>query len=67
MPSQSFRGLILPRIQSEAPMVQIEAITSHPITSYLGKEANLQLITASFQVIVESSKVSPEPSLLQTK
>jgi len=34
---------------------------------YMGEEANPHLNTASFQVVVESDKVSPEPYLLQTE
>jgi len=33
----------------------------------LGQETNTYLTTASFQVVVESDKVSPQPPLLQTK
>jgi len=44
-------------------MAKLEAIPS----SYMGEEADPHLATASFQVTVESDKISPEPSLLQTK
>ena len=37
--------------------MQLEAIASHPITSYLGEEMNTCLTTTSFQVVVESNKV----------
>ena len=37
--------------------MQLEDITSHPITSYLGEETNTCLTTTSFQVAVESSKI----------
>lgn len=37
------------------------------ISSYLGEKTNLYLAKASFQVDVESYKVSPEASLLQNK
>ncbi|KAK4810721.1 hypothetical protein QYF61_007695 [Mycteria americana] len=56
-----------PNIQSQPPLVQLEAISSCPITCYLGEETNTHLATTSFQVVVESNKVSPEPSLLQAK
>jgi len=56
-----------PNIQPEFPMVQLKTITSHPLTSYLGEEADLHLATASFREAVESYKVSPQPPLLQTK
>ena len=45
---------------------QLQAVSSHSVTCYLGQETNAHLFTASFQVIVES-KVSPQPPLLQTK
>ncbi|KAK4816001.1 hypothetical protein QYF61_010869 [Mycteria americana] len=56
-----------PNIQSKPPLVQLEAISSHPITSYLGKETDPHLSTTSFQVAVESNKVSPQPPFLQVK
>lgn len=48
-------------------MAQLEGISSHPVACYLGEETNAHLATPSFQVVVESEKVSPEPSFLQTK
>jgi len=39
--------------------MQLEAVSSCPIASYLAEEANTRLTTTSFQVIVESDKVSP--------
>ena len=47
--------------------MQLEAIVSHPIASYLGKETNNHLTATSFPVVVESKKVSPELAFLQTK
>ena len=47
--------------------MQLEAIASCPIISYLGEETNTHLTATSFQVVVESDKVSPQPSLLQTE
>ena len=43
--------------------MQPEAITSCPIASYLGEETNTHLTTTSFQVVVESNKVPPQPPL----
>ena len=37
--------------------MQLEAIVSHPIASYLEEEIDTCLTTASFQVVVESNKV----------
>jgi len=48
-------------------LTQLEAIASTAVTSYLGEETNSCLTTTSFQVVVERSKVSPQPPLLQTK
>jgi len=42
--------------------MQLEAMASRPITSCLGEETNTRLTTTSFQVGVESKKVSqPDP------
>ena len=46
--------------------MQFEVIASRPIASYLGEETNTCLTTTSFQVVVESNKVPPQPPLLQT-
>jgi len=67
MPDHSFSKEIFPNIQSEPPLTQLEAIAPHPIASYLGEETNTCLTTSSFQVAVESSKVSLQPPLLHTK
>jgi len=47
--------------------MQLEAIASHPITSYLGEETNTCLTTISFQAVIESNKVPLQPPLLQAK
>ena len=68
MPDHSFSEEIFPNIHAEPPLMQLEAIASRPITSYLGEETNTHLTTTSFQVVGESNKVSPQPPLLlQTK
>ncbi|KAK4808540.1 hypothetical protein QYF61_009843, partial [Mycteria americana] len=56
-----------PNIQTKPPLAQLETISSCPITCYLGKETDTHLTATSFQVVVESDKVSPPPLLLQTK
>ncbi|KAK4829272.1 hypothetical protein QYF61_002664 [Mycteria americana] len=56
-----------PNIQSKPPLVQLETISSCPITCYLGEETDPHLSTTSFQVVVESNKVSPQPPFLQAK
>ena len=58
---------IFPNIPSKPPVTKLEAIACRLITSYLGEETNTWLTTTFFQVVVESNKVSPEPSLLQTE
>ena len=67
MPDHSFSKESFPNIQSKPPLKQLEAISSHPVTSYLGEETKTHLTTASFQVAVESDKVSPQPPFLQDK
>jgi len=57
---------MFPNIQSKPPLMQLEAIASRPIASYLGEETNTRLTTPSFQVVVESNKVPPQPPFLQT-
>jgi len=53
-----------PNIQSKPPLSQLEAVSSHPVTCYLGEETNTYLATASFQVVVARDKVFPQ--ILQT-
>lgn len=45
----------------------LEALTCCPITCDLGEDANPHLTIISFQEYVESSKISPEPPLLQAE
>ncbi|KAK4826008.1 hypothetical protein QYF61_003781 [Mycteria americana] len=56
-----------PHIQSKPPLAQLEAISSCPIACYLGEETDPHLSTTSFQVVVESDEVSPQPPFLQAK
>ena len=60
----SFREVVLPNVQPEPFLVQLEAIPSSPITDYMGEEADPQLTTTSLWVVIESNKISPEPPLL---
>ncbi|KAK4830689.1 hypothetical protein QYF61_012858 [Mycteria americana] len=62
-----FSKEIFTNIQSKPLLTQLEAISSRPITCYLGEETDPHLSTTSFQVVVESNKVSPQPPLLQAK
>ncbi|KAK4823937.1 hypothetical protein QYF61_008323 [Mycteria americana] len=43
-----------PNIQSKPPLVQLEAISSCPITCYLGEESDTHLSTTSFQLCCPS-------------
>ncbi|KAK4815015.1 hypothetical protein QYF61_013467, partial [Mycteria americana] len=56
-----------PNIQSKPPLAQLEAISSCPITCYLGEETDPHLSTTSFQAAEESNEVSPQPPFLQAK
>ncbi|KAK4821381.1 hypothetical protein QYF61_018919 [Mycteria americana] len=62
-----FSKEFFPNIQSKPPLAQLEAVSSCPITCYLGEETDPHLSTPSFQVVVESNKVSPQPPFLQAK
>jgi len=63
----SFSEEIFSNIQSKPPLMQLEAISSLPIASYMGEKTNACLITTAFQAVMESDKVSPQPPLLQTE
>ncbi|KAK4828712.1 hypothetical protein QYF61_000550 [Mycteria americana] len=67
MLDNAFSEVKFPNIQSKPPLVQLEAISSCPITCYLGEETDPHLSTTSFQAVVESDKVSPQPPFLQAK
>ncbi|KAK4812342.1 hypothetical protein QYF61_017119 [Mycteria americana] len=56
-----------PNIQSKPPLAQLEAISSRPVTCYLGEETDPHLSTTSFQVVEESDEVSPQLPFLQAK
>ncbi|KAK4810193.1 hypothetical protein QYF61_010966 [Mycteria americana] len=62
-----FSEVKFPNIQFKPPLAQLEAISSCPISCYLGEETDPHLSTASFQVVVESDEVSPQPPSLQAK
>ena len=65
--SNAFSEEIFLNIQSKPPLVQLEAIASCSSVSFLGEETNIHLFTTSFQVVVESNKISCEPPFLQAK
>ena len=58
---------VFPNVQPESPLVQLAPIPSSPITSYTGEEADFPITTISFQRIVHSDEVSPEPPLFKTE
>ncbi|KAK4817045.1 hypothetical protein QYF61_026353 [Mycteria americana] len=62
-----FSEVKFPNIRSKPPLAQLEAISSCPITCYLGEETDPHLSTTSCQAVVESDKVSPQPPFLQAK
>ncbi|KAK4811654.1 hypothetical protein QYF61_022747 [Mycteria americana] len=62
-----FSEVKFPNIQSKPPLAQLEAISSCPITCDLGEETDPHLSTTSFQAVVESDKVSPQPPFLQAE
>ncbi|KAK4813834.1 hypothetical protein QYF61_001838 [Mycteria americana] len=61
-----FSEEIFPNIQSTPPLAQLEAISSCPITRYLGEETDTHRSTTSFQAILERDKAkqSQFPQLL---
>lgn len=67
MPDQHFHEEIFLNIQSKSPLTQLEAISSSPIAFYLEEEASPHFTTTLFQVVIESSKVSPVPLYLHEK
>ncbi|KAJ7425690.1 hypothetical protein WISP_22452 [Willisornis vidua] len=54
-------------LMSKLYLPWFEAISTHCVTCYPGEEANPDLATTSFQVVVGNDMVSPEPPFLQGK
>lgn len=54
MPDHSFKEEIIPNVQSVSPLLQLKAISSSLIASYVGEEFNPHLFITFFQVLVES-------------
>lgn len=63
MLNHPFSEEILPGF--EPFLVQLEAMLSYPVAAFLGEEGNLG--TISFQEVIQSEKVTPEPPPLQAK
>ncbi|KAK4811102.1 hypothetical protein QYF61_016388 [Mycteria americana] len=57
-----FSEVKFPNIQSKPPLAQLEAISSHPITCYLGEETDPHLYTTSFQA---KQPQFPQPLLIR--
>ncbi|KAK4813348.1 hypothetical protein QYF61_026644 [Mycteria americana] len=54
-------------IQSKPPLAQLEAISSCPMACNFGRRDRPHLSTTSFQAVVESDEVSPQPPFLQAE
>ena len=63
-PDQPLGEEVFLNVQPESPLMQLEAILSCPIASYMGEEAIPHLTTTSPQVVVERDRIIPEPPLL---
>ncbi|KAK4815591.1 hypothetical protein QYF61_004806 [Mycteria americana] len=57
-----FSEIKFPNIQSKPPLAQLEAISPHPITCYLGEETDPHLSTTSFQA---KQPQLPQPLLIR--
>lgn len=57
----------LPDVQPEPPLEHLEAISSCPASGCLGEVTDAHLATASFPVVVNSGKISPELPFTQAK
>lgn len=55
----AFSEQMFPNMQCKPLLLQLRAISSFPVTGYLA--------TPSFQALVESNKVPPEPPFLKAK
>lgn len=64
---QWFVKKCFPNIWTNLVLVQLQAMSSHPVTCYLGQEANAHLATIFLQVVVGSGEVSPQSLVLQGK
>ena len=67
MPHLSFSEEGFPNIQPEPPLVQLKAITSHPITVVWQKRLTLTLLQSPFRQLQRVVRSPPEPPLLQTE
>ena len=58
---------IFPDIQPKPCLVQLEAISPHPVAYHQWEETNSALTVSTFQILEESSKVFPQTPPPQTK
>lgn len=54
-------------IESIPLQAQLEAVSSNPVSCYLGEETNIHMATTSFQIVLDSDKVPSETPSLQIK
>jgi len=62
-----FAEEVFPNILSKPLLVQLEAVSSCPTACYMGEGTYTHLTTTSFQLVVESNKISSQPPLFHTK
>lgn len=53
MPDHAFSEEIFSNIETKTPTVQLESMSSPPVTGCLGEDPNPHLITAFFQALEE--------------
>ena len=58
---------VFPDIQPKLTLVQLKAISPHPVSCRQWEETNPALAVSTFQILEESNEVSPQPPFLQTK
>jgi len=56
-----------PDIQPKSSLMQLEAISSRPVTCHQWEGTTPTLAVSTFQILEESNKVSPQPPFRQTK
>ncbi|KAJ7414114.1 hypothetical protein WISP_86616 [Willisornis vidua] len=67
MPNYSLCKEFLSDIQTKLSLTELKPVLSCSTVGCVREETNPHLATTTFQVVVESDKVSPEPPLLQAK
>lgn len=65
MSNHCFCEEIPPNVQTNPSLMELDAVSSHPVASSLGEETDPRLPTTSFRRPVESGEVRPEPPFLQ--